>query len=392
MSPASLRVVHLPTSVGGNPQGLSKHLNLLGVHSESWTLSQNYLAYPCDRVIWNPGDRFLLREKKRWGAVWRAARTFDVIHFNYGVSFSSPVPFSITAPLPFFKKIKHLLFATYMHIGFCVEMGIYKLFDRKLFVHYQGDDARQGDISLSKFRHSIAQHTDSNYYTPLSDQHKRTMIKRMGRLCSQMYAVNPDLLHVLPAAAKFIPYCHISLAEWSPKYTQLDQTRPIRIGHAPSHRAVKGTDKILAALEELRSEGLHFELVLVEGLSNEEARRRYEAVDILIDQLYAGWYGGLAVEAMALGKPVIVYIRDEDLHFIPEEMRRDLPFIPITPETVQDTLRQALSMPRQALFDLAHRSRMFVEKWHDPLKIASEIKADYDRAFASSGQYQHENG
>lgn len=386
MSQAPLSVVHLPTSVGGNPQGLSKHLRLLGVHSESWTLSQNYLAYPCDHVIWSPGDSLLLREKKRWAAIWCAARKFDVIHFNYGESFSSPIPFSITAPLPLLKKIKRLIFAAYMQAGFHVEMGIYKLFGRKLFVHYQGDDARQGDFSLSKFRHSIAQHTDPNYYTPLSDRYKRTMIKRMSRLCSQVYTVNPDLLHVLPAKARFIPYCHISLEEWSPKYTQLDQTRPIRIGHAPSHRAVKGTNKILSTLEELKSEGLRFELVLVEGVSNAEARRQYETVDLLIDQLYAGWYGGLAVEAMALGKPVIVYIRDEDLHFIPAEMKIDLPFIRIAPETVKDVLRQALSMPRQDLFDLAHRSRTFVEKWHDPLKIAAEIKADYDQALTLTGR------
>lgn len=383
MSQASLRVVHLPTSVGGNPQGLSKHLGLLGVHSESWTLSQNYLAYPCDRVIWNDTDKFFARETKRWLAVWDVARKFDVIHFNYGVSFSSPIPFAVAEHLPFLKRLKHLAFAAYTHAGFCVEMGIYKLFNRKLFVHYQGDDARQGDASLAKFRYSIAQHTEPGYYNPISDSHKRIMIKRMARICSQMYAVNPDLLHVLPDTAKFIPYCHISLMEWVPKYTQLDGAKPIRIGHAPSHRAVKGTARILAALEELQVEGLCFELVLVEGLSNVEARRQYETVDILIDQLYAGWYGGLAVEAMALGKPVIVYIRDEDLQFIPAEMREDLPFIRITPDTVKDSLRQALGMSRQALFDLAQRSRAFVEKWHDPLTIAAQIKADYDKAFTS---------
>jgi hypothetical protein len=33
-----MKVIHLPTTVGGNPQGISKHLNQLGVESTTWTL------------------------------------------------------------------------------------------------------------------------------------------------------------------------------------------------------------------------------------------------------------------------------------------------------------------------------------------------------------------
>ena len=98
------------------------------------------------------------------------------------------------------------------------------------------------------------------------------MINRMAKCCDQVYAVNPDLLHVLGPNARFVPYSNIGLDEWVPVYTQaLD--RPLRIGHAPSNRKVKGTAYILAALDELAAEGLEFELVLVEGLSHEAARR-----------------------------------------------------------------------------------------------------------------------
>jgi hypothetical protein len=72
------------------------------------------------------------------------------------------------------------------------------------------------------------------------------------------------------------------------------------IVHAPTHRAVKGTDVLLDAVAQLRAEGLRFELVLVEGVTRTEARRIYEEADLCVDQLFAGWYGGLAV-AWALG-------------------------------------------------------------------------------------------
>lgn len=141
-----------------------------------------------------------------------------------------------------------------------------------------------------------------------------------------------------------------------------------------------GHDQIVEAAENLRKAGYDFEFMLIEGLSHREAKEKYAAIDVLIDQLYAGWYGGLAVEVMALGKPVLVYIREGDLGFIPEEMRKDMPFIQVTPATIEAGMKQVLEMPREKLLALAHRSRAYVERWHDPMKIAKRIKSDMEMA------------
>jgi len=122
---------------------------------------------------------------------------------------------------------------------------------------------------------------------------------------------------------------------------------------------------------------LKFEFVLVEGLPNSEARKLYERATLLIDQLYAGWYGGLAVELMALGKPVMCYIRETDLIYIPEEMKKDLPIINVRPDTLYSTLQEWLVERRDELPSLGLKSRAFVEKWHDPLKIAGQLRNDY---------------
>ena len=58
-------------------------------------------------------------------------------------------------------------------------------------------------------------------------------------------------------------------------------------------------------------EGLAVDLEIVEGLHHEEARERYRDADIVVDQLNAGWYGVFAIEAMALGKPVVTFLHDE---------------------------------------------------------------------------------
>lgn len=379
------RVVHLPTSVGGNPQCLSNHLRALGLVSEAWIFQQNVFNYASTKTIWAEGDSVVCREMKRCFAIIRVAFGFDVIHFNFGSSWASPIPMFSAADKGFRAKVKRLCVATYLQLLSLVEVGLYRLCRRPMFVHYQGDDARQGDFSGAKFSHSIAQYADEGYYSAETDALKRRMIRRMSRCCAQVYAVNPDLMHVLGSGARFIPYSHISLDEWRPVYTQLER-RPLRIGHAPSHRKIKGTDIILAALEELSAEGCEYELELVEGLSNDQARQKYEKIDVLIDQLHAGWYGGLAVEVMALGKPVMVYIRDEDLQFIPAEMNADLPFLRVTMETVKEDLRRLMQMPRDELFALAQRSRSYVERWHDPLRIAQEIKQDYEKALRAKGR------
>jgi hypothetical protein len=246
-----------------------------------------------------------------------------------------------------------------------------------IFIQYQGDDARQGDYSRENFPITFADQVEVGYYTKESDDAKRKNIRYFSEVAEKIYALNPDLLHVLPVRAEFLPYSHISLNEWSPVYTQMEE-RPLRISHAPSHRGVKGTNLIIETVEKLQKAGYNFELVLVEGLSNVKAKELYETVDVVVDQLYAGWYGGLAVEAMALGKPVIAYIREEDLHFIPSAMREELPIIHSEPETIYQTLERVLTMPRPELLNLAKRSRAYVERWHDPVDVAKRIKYDME--------------
>jgi len=371
-------VLHLPTTVGGNPQGISRHLVELGVVSESFSVYQNYFGYPADKIIANKFDNPLWIElKKLW--LLNYVFQYDVIFFNFGRTLFYPLIISNNGKRKYLKLIFGSIYSLYNILMQKVEVFLLKLFKRKLFVQFQGDDARQGDYCSANFPISIANQVGKDYYNHFSDSLKRNQIKLFEKNCIKIYALNPDLLHVLPINSEFLPYSHISLREWSPSYTQLDE-RPLRIGHAPTHRGAKGTDLIIKAVENLIEKGFNFEFVLVEGLSNVAAKEKYKTIDVLVDQLFAGWYGGLALEVMALGKPVIVYIREEDLKFIPEGMKADLPFFKTTPDNIELTIKYVLELPRQNLLEIAKKSRDFVERWHDPLKIAERIKNDIENA------------
>lgn len=381
MNKKTYKVLHAPSSVGGNPQTLSRSLRQLGVDSRSLVVSQNYMAYPADIELHRPGQSFFLRELKRVWTIFFLLPRFDVIHYNAGTTVASAYAFQLKAKHGL-KGIVRFVFAAYLRMLQRLEIAYVTALGKHIFFTFQGDDARQGDYSRAHFPISIAHQVDEDYYDEVSDAFKRRVIAKFARIANRIYAVNPDLLHVLPKDAVFVPYSHIFIDEWLPAYTQAEP-RPLRIVHAPSHRKVKGTDIIISALQKLRQQGFEFELLLVEGMSHAQARETYEKADVLIDQLFAGWYGGLAVELMALGKPVLVYIREEDLRFIPPQMKADLPFLNTTSDTLDSVLRKLLEMPREELATLGKRSRDFVERWHDPIRIAESTRADYEQSISS---------
>jgi glycosyltransferase involved in cell wall biosynthesis len=135
----------------------------------------------------------------------------------------------------------------------------------------------------------------------------------------------------------------------------------------------------LAAVEQLRAEGVLFDFLLVENLSNSEAIKVYEKSDLVIDQLLAGWYGAFAVESMALGKPVICYLRENDLHLIPTKMRDELPIINANPDSIYAVLRDWLKKWHSNYETKEILGRRFAARWHDPVQIAGKLSEDYRR-------------
>ena len=375
-----MRVLHLPTMVG-DPSGLSRQLRLLGIDSEVWSIDRNYLDYPVDRVLVEDGDATLVGLLKMLRAGSYVFGRWDVIHYNFGSTLFSTWH-STTG-----RGSRRVLAGALNGIAAALtrlELGVLGARHIPVFVHYQGDDARQGDYSLEHFEVSIATQVPPGYYTRSSDRWKRRQIRLIGKRAAGIYAVNPDLMNVLPASTVFVPYGHIPVKEWEPSYTQASRDRLV-FAHAPTNREVKGTDLILDALAELAAEGHEFDVDLIEGVTNTEAVARYRDADVVIDQLYAGWYGGLALEAMALGKPVVAYLRESDLHFLPPEMREQLPLFRAAPSTVKDDLRRILEMPRSELVARARASRAYVERWHDGAAITARIAEDYRTATTQRG-------
>jgi len=145
-----------------------------------------------------------------------------------------------------------------------------------------------------------------------------------------------------------------------------DRERPVVL-HAPSSRARKGTEHVVSACERLG-----VELEIVEGLDHREAFERYRNADIVVDQLNAGWYGVFAIEAMALGKPVVTFLHDEAVRRTEDAFGVEVPIVSATKETLVDVLRPLVeSADERRLAGAA--SRAYVERVHDADAVAARL-------------------
>lgn len=141
---------------------------------------------------------------------------------------------------------------------------------------------------------------------------------------------------------------------------------PLHVLHAPNHRAVKGTQYFVRAIDELKAEGVAVELVMLEGVPNDEIRRVMSECDVVADQLVVGWYAMFALEAMSMGKPVLCFLRPDllDLYTTAGLVRpSEIPIVNCNPHTVKEAIRSLAENP-QAAREIGERGPGFVRDHH----------------------------
>jgi glycosyltransferase involved in cell wall biosynthesis len=151
------------------------------------------------------------------------------------------------------------------------------------------------------------------------------------------------------------------------------QNGALRVVHAPNHREFKGTRFLEAAVADLQSEGVAIELVMVEKMPNSEAMAIYRTADVVFDQCLIGFHGYFALEAMALGKPVMCFIRKPDQYLIEPN---ECPIINTSVHTLRDDLRQ-LVQTREKLVEIGKRGRVYVERHYSRAAFAGRLRRAY---------------
>jgi glycosyltransferase involved in cell wall biosynthesis len=175
----------------------------------------------------------------------------------------------------------------------------------------------------------------------------------------------------------------IDTEEWTPAPEELERepTRPVVIFHAPNHRELKGTRFLIAACDELRAEGEPIELRLAERVPNVEIRRQLAEADIVADQFIVGWYALFAIEAMAMAKPVLCYLRPDlvELYTL-YSFAGECPLVNTPALQIKERLRELIHDPKRRR-ELGLAGRRYVESHHSLEAVGAMLDGIYRRVW-----------
>jgi glycosyltransferase involved in cell wall biosynthesis len=338
-----LRVLHALTGAAGQPRALATALDALdGISARSVITSISSMGYEADAYF--PLPRNVIEEQQ--SLIRAVIDDFDVFHFHYRSVFHDPERVAFPVGL---------------------DLLMLKAAGKTVVVHFRGSEVRLQSAFAQKSPYHYV-HEGEASIAAFPEPQKKMFIDLVSGIADRVYVTDPEIAEYVPGSV--IMERAIDLDRW--RFVGVDDTDRPLVVHAPSRQGVKGTASVLAAVERLKARGIAFDFELVEGKSNEEAKLRCQAADIVIDQLRIGWYGVLTVEAMALGKPVIVYIRDDLLHHLGPE----LPVAVANPETVEQVL-ESLILSYDERQRLSARARAYCERVHGSAVLAERLAEDY---------------
>jgi len=238
---------------------------------------------------------------------------------------------------------------------------------KKMIMHHWGNDVRFHD--MARLNNPYVYTGDS---PPNKDIHEKllSISKYIPEAIVQDYEVLPYVekyykkVHVLPIA--------IDLRSFTPHYPDEQKKRPL-ILHAPTNPLFKGTLYVERAIDELRATH-EFDYVRVEKMNHDQVIDLYKKADIIVDQILCGSYGLLSVESMALGKPVITYIRPD----LKDKFPADLPIISGNPDNVKERIKMLLEDAKLRK-SIGEKGRKYVEKYHERNAVTDKLLLIYGK-------------
>ncbi|GGB49079.1 glycosyltransferase family 1 protein [Virgibacillus dakarensis] len=332
-----MRVLHI--SYGSPMIELSKALRSMGVQSTSCHFNEHPFKFKPDICL----KLNLLPETERYTKIKQflqeSIQTYDIFHFHFGETFFPD------------KK----------------DLEILKQAGKKMVVHHHGSDIRLLSVAKKnnpyvRVKPGWTEGKINNSLAVLSKYIDHAIVQdhELERYISDSY----KYIHVIPHI--------IDHNELQPNYPKGKAT-PL-IVHAPTKRDLKGTEFILEAVKQLKNSGVSLEFKLIEGMDHQETMKLLAKADIVIDQLRIGSYGYLSTEAMALGKPVICYIREDLIDKYPAK----IPIVNANPDTITTVLGNLINTPNQWK-SLGVKGRAYAKQHHSAQKVINQYIEVYKK-------------
>lgn len=335
-----MKILHAPVEVANQSSLSVKGLRSNGYYADSMVFESNKFNYSNEiNLGLNNTKNIALKLIKKFCFFLKAIVKYDIFHFHFGRSL---LPHNI-------------------------DLFILRLLKKKVVMQFHGTDIRKKSV-IEK---------SNKFYTfcsPDSDTKSCVKQKRISKHVNTAIVADFELYEHVDKTFKqvhIVPH-RIDLERFEPQYPSMDKEVPL-IVHAPSKRGGKGTDIVINVISKLQQRH-KIDFMLVENKSNKEAIEIYKKADIVIDQILVGTYGVFAVETMALGKPVICYIR-EDLR---DKFLEKPPIISANPENLYEAVENLILKP-SLRNEIGLRSREYVERVHDTKIVAEKLIEIYQQ-------------
>jgi glycosyltransferase involved in cell wall biosynthesis len=259
-----------------------------------------------------------------------------------------------------------------------LELFTYKLLGIEVFLWTYGADVRSQITTKSLGDPNCCTKCDQIGKSCICDESKR--LKNIEKLhqCSTAIFSMGDMIEYTPNSRNDLFFWPIDLSisdtnKYQPIYPEINTEKPFKIVHAPNHRIFKGTQFLIEAVDKLKTENVPIELILVEKIPNDQALEIYRSADIIFDQCLIGFHGYFALEGMAMGKPVMCYIRKPELYLLhPEEC----PIINTHINTLESDILNLINH-REELREIGIKGRQYIEKYFTIDAFANRLKKTY---------------
>jgi hypothetical protein len=353
-----MRILHLPTNLASHMSATVRGLRAAGYDARGIAL------FGANAIIADAGvDVFsaaMSRRSGRWafdmlrGFPQLAAeiRAADVLHWY-------------TAPA----------------LPFGVDLALAHYFNTPGVVEFAGSDIRKPSVEAVDNPYYVRALPDYEYRDWESDANSRQAQQRFARAGCEALISCPSMLQYLDRDL-FGPPHEVRQRIMTKDYTAVlpdpTNTRPLVV-HATTAPIGKGTPAVLSAIESLRGR-CDFEFVLLNGTPRDEALRIIQRADVYLDQFVVGGHGAAAIEAMALGTPVVGWIKPAVARALPS----DLPLVNASQDELGDALFQLLGDgPLRERLGAA--SRAYVEAHHDAELLAPQLVKAYEKVIGRRG-------
>lgn len=330
-----LNVIHGTMEIANQMYTMTAELKNIGINTKMVNYYPSYLKYESDYLLDMSSFKDIGEANiKTKEIAAKIISEYDIFHFHFGTSLT----------------LDHS------------DLPLLKMLGKKIVMHYWGSDVR---------RISVAQKT--NPYVRVKNFDEIQIIKQIKNISMYIEDCIVADYELYQYVKEFFPKVHflpqvIDLERYPMGITS--NKRPL-IVHAPTHADCKGTEFILKAIEKLQQEH-DFDFQLVQGMSHDKAKEIYQKADLIIDQILAGAYGLLALEGMAMGKPVVCWISE----YMQDKYPKELPLISANPDTIISVLRDVLANS-DMLPQIGKQGRKYMEKYHDAKIVANQLNLIY---------------